>query len=74
MTTMGWGADDSAKLLARLILSDRSLLGYTDIGKRAFGGWASGFINVLYVLLDGYWASTDDRFCLELFALRFVDL
>jgi vesicular inhibitory amino acid transporter len=40
-------ADDSAKLLARLILTDRSLLGYTDIGKRAFGGWASGFINVL---------------------------
>jgi len=40
-------ANDSAKLLARLILTDRSLLGYTDIGKRAFGGWASGFINVL---------------------------
>lgn len=39
----------SAKLLARLILSDRSLLGYTDIGKRAFGGWASGAINILYV-------------------------
>lgn len=33
-----------------MILTDRSLLGYTDIGKRAFGSWASGFINVLYVI------------------------
>jgi hypothetical protein len=39
-----------AKLLARLILSDRTLLGYTDIGRRAFGGWASSAINLLWVL------------------------
>lgn len=48
-------ADASAKLLSRLMFADPTLNGYTDIGKKAFGGWAGGMINVL--------------FCLELFAL-----
>jgi hypothetical protein len=30
-------ADDSAKLLARLIKADPTMLGYTDIGRAAFG-------------------------------------
>ncbi|WVQ86288.1 hypothetical protein IAT38_008456 [Cryptococcus sp. DSM 104549] len=51
----GWLTCHTAKLLARLIFADRSMLGYTDIGKRAFGRWAGAAINCL--------------FCLELFAL-----
>ncbi|RSH87168.1 hypothetical protein EHS25_003659 [Saitozyma podzolica] len=45
----------TAKLLARIIVADPSMLGYTDIGRRALGRWAGGAINVL--------------FCLELFSL-----
>lgn len=37
----------SAKLLARIIVADPSMLGYTDIGRRALGRWAGGAINVL---------------------------
>ncbi|WVR08803.1 hypothetical protein IAU60_005861 [Kwoniella sp. DSM 27419] len=51
----GWLTCYTAKLLARLIRADPSLLGYTDIGVRALGRWAGAGIHVL--------------FCLELFAL-----
>lgn len=37
----------TAKLLSRLIFADHSLVGYTDIGKAAFGPAAGGAINVL---------------------------
>lgn len=36
-----------AKLLARLIRADGRMMGYTDIGLRAFGGWAGAGINLL---------------------------
>ncbi|WRT70941.1 uncharacterized protein IL334_007940 [Kwoniella shivajii] len=51
----GWLTCYTAKLLAHLIRSDPSLMGYTDIGVRALGPWAGGGIHVL--------------FCMELFAL-----
>ncbi|KAK8850737.1 hypothetical protein IAR55_004657 [Kwoniella newhampshirensis] len=51
----GWLTCHTAKLLARLIRADGTMMGYTDIGLRAFGSWAGAVINVL--------------FCLELFAL-----
>lgn len=50
--------DPSAKLLSRLMFADPTLNGYTDIGRKAFGPWAGGMINVL--------------FCTELFALGYV--
>lgn len=37
----------SAKMLAKLIFADTSLVGYTDIGRKAFGPAAGGAINVL---------------------------
>jgi vesicular inhibitory amino acid transporter len=46
----------SAKLLARLVIADSSLMGYTDIGRKAFGSWIGGVTNLL--------------FCIELFAFR----
>ncbi|WWD20902.1 hypothetical protein CI109_105380 [Kwoniella shandongensis] len=55
LVIFGWLTCYTAKLLARLIRADGSLMGYTDIGLRAFGSWAGAGINVL--------------FCLELFAL-----
>ncbi|BEI87644.1 uncharacterized protein CcaverHIS019_0103620 [Cutaneotrichosporon cavernicola] len=45
----------TAKMMARLIFVDHSLVGYTDIGRAAFGPAAGAAINVL--------------FCLELFAI-----
>ncbi|WVQ95434.1 hypothetical protein IAU59_002531 [Kwoniella sp. CBS 9459] len=51
----GWLTCHTAKLLARLIRADPSMMGYTDIGVRAFGTKAGAGIHVL--------------FCLELFAL-----
>ncbi|WVF67802.1 hypothetical protein IAT40_002563 [Kwoniella sp. CBS 6097] len=51
----GWLTCHTAKLLARLIRADPSLMGYTDIGVRAFGTKAGAGIHIL--------------FCLELFAL-----
>ncbi|ORY26805.1 transmembrane amino acid transporter protein-domain-containing protein [Naematelia encephala] len=50
-----WLTCHTAKLLARLVRSDASIMGYTDIGRRAFGGLGSIGISGL--------------FCLELFAL-----
>ncbi|WWD07224.1 hypothetical protein V865_005321 [Kwoniella europaea PYCC6329] len=55
LLSFGWLTCHTAKLLASLIRSDPTLMGYTDIGVRAFGTWAGGGIHVL--------------FCLELFAL-----
>lgn len=37
----------TAKMLSKLIFADTSLVGYTDIGKRAFGPAAGGAINLL---------------------------
>ncbi|WVN86056.1 uncharacterized protein L203_101214 [Cryptococcus depauperatus CBS 7841] len=51
----GWLACYTAKLLAKLIRADDTLLGYTDIGRKAFGSWAESCITFL--------------FCTELFAL-----
>ena len=42
----------SAKLLARLIWADGEFMGYTDIGKRAFGRFGSAGINFLYVTIS----------------------
>ncbi|WVW80724.1 hypothetical protein I302_102710 [Kwoniella bestiolae CBS 10118] len=55
LLSFGWLTCHTAKLLARLIRSDPTLMGYTDIGVRALGAWAGGGIHIL--------------FCLELFAL-----
>ncbi|WWC64942.1 uncharacterized protein I303_107556 [Kwoniella dejecticola CBS 10117] len=55
LISFGWLTCHTAKLLARLIRADPSLMGYTDIGVRALGVWAGGGIHML--------------FCLELFAL-----
>lgn len=38
---------DRAKLLARLIRSDNRMMGYTDIGSRAFGRYGGIGINAL---------------------------
>nr|ODO02128.1 hypothetical protein L204_00855 [Cryptococcus depauperatus CBS 7855] len=51
----GWLVCYTAKLLAKLIRADDTLLGYTDIGRKAFGSWSGSCINFL--------------FCTELFAL-----
>ncbi|KAJ7102221.1 transmembrane amino acid transporter protein-domain-containing protein [Mycena belliarum] len=45
----------SAKILGRIILSDPSLRCYTDVGRKAFGPWATPMISIM--------------FCLELFAV-----
>ncbi|OWZ29942.1 solute carrier family 32 (vesicular inhibitory amino acid transporter) [Cryptococcus neoformans c8] len=55
LLSFGWLTCYTAKLLARLIRADGRMMGYTDIGLRAFGGWAGAGINLL--------------FCMELFAL-----
>jgi hypothetical protein len=49
------GADSRAKLLARLIQADHSLMGYTDIGRAAFGRAGGVGINVLCVVADVSW-------------------
>ncbi|OCF35994.1 hypothetical protein I316_02489 [Kwoniella heveanensis BCC8398] len=51
----GWLTCHTAKLLASLIYADPNMMGYTDIGVRAFGTKAGAGIHIL--------------FCLELFAL-----
>jgi len=48
----------TAKILARIILSDPRLRSYSDIGRKAFGPRATGFISMM--------------FCLELFAVTVV--
>jgi vesicular inhibitory amino acid transporter len=48
----------SAKILARIILSDGRLRTYADIGQKAFGPKSNAFTSLL--------------FCLELFSLRRV--
>ncbi|KAJ6509237.1 transmembrane amino acid transporter protein-domain-containing protein [Mycena vitilis] len=45
----------TAKILGRMVLSDSSLRCYMDIGRKAFGGWSTPMISLL--------------FCLELFAV-----
>ncbi|TXT12948.1 hypothetical protein VHUM_01349 [Vanrija humicola] len=45
-----WITCHTAKLLAKLMYSDASLEGYTDIGRKAFGGWAGNTINLLFCL------------------------
>jgi vesicular inhibitory amino acid transporter len=52
----GYVACYTAKILARVILSDSRLRSYSDIGKKAFGPKVMPFISVM--------------FCLELFAVR----
>ena len=50
----------SAKILARIILSDPRIRSYSDIGRKAFGPVATPIISFM--------------FCLELFAVRSVRL
>ncbi|KAJ7655112.1 transmembrane amino acid transporter protein-domain-containing protein [Mycena polygramma] len=45
----------TAKILGRMVLSDSTLRCYTDIGRKAFGGWSTPMISLM--------------FCLELFAV-----
>ncbi|KAL1412488.1 hypothetical protein Q8F55_000233 [Vanrija albida] len=45
-----WITCHTAKLLAKLMFNDASLEGYTDIGRKAFGGWAGNTINLLFCL------------------------